>query len=77
EDLLPSVVRLAEGGWYDPDQPGKPGALCKYGSVNQVTQDVPTSKLGQACTAHSALVQVEKFDQPLPPVTAFDPPANG
>ncbi|MDR0626484.1 MAG: trimethylamine-N-oxide reductase TorA [Bifidobacteriaceae bacterium] len=77
EDLLPGVVRLAEGGWYDPDQPGKPGALCKYGSANQVTQDVPTSKLGQASVAHSALVQIEKFDKPLPPVTAFTPPANG
>jgi trimethylamine-N-oxide reductase (cytochrome c) len=77
QDLLPGVVRLPEGGWYDPDQPGTPGALCKYGSANQLTQDVPTSKLGQACVAHSTLVQIEKYTKPLPPVTAFTPPANG
>ncbi len=76
KDLLPGVIRMAEGGWYDPDQPGKQGALDKCGSANQVTQDVPTSKLGQATVAHSALVQVEKHAAAAPAVTAFDPPAN-
>lgn len=76
EDLRPGVVRFCEGAWYDPAEPGKPGTLDKYGSPNQLTQDVPTSKLGQATSAHSALVQVEKFSGPLPPVTAFDPPST-
>lgn len=77
DDLMAGVVRLCEGSWYDPDQPGKPGALDKYGSANQLTQDRPTSKLGQATTAHSTLVMVEKFTGKLPPVTAFDPPKGG
>ena len=28
----------------------------------------------RAAYAHSALVEIEKFDDPLPPVTAFKPP---
>jgi trimethylamine-N-oxide reductase (cytochrome c) len=74
DDLLPGVVRFCEGAWYDPDQPGKPGALDKYGSPNQLTQDVPTSKLGQATSAHSTLVEIEKFAGTPPAVTAFAPP---
>ncbi|MDX9860900.1 MAG: molybdopterin dinucleotide binding domain-containing protein [Rhodospirillales bacterium] len=77
DDLMAGVLRLHEGSWYDPDQPGKPGALDKYGSANQLTQDRPTSKIGQATTAGSVLVMVEKFTGTLPPVTAFDPPKNG
>lgn len=74
DDLLPGVVRLAQGGWYDPDVPGQVGALDKYGSSNTVTRDIPSSPIGQATTAHTALVRVEKFDGEAPPVTAFDPP---
>jgi trimethylamine-N-oxide reductase (cytochrome c) len=77
DDLLPGVVRLAQGSWYDPDLPGEIGALNKYGSCNQLTRDIPSSKIGQATAAHTALVRVEKFDGPLPAVTAFDPPATG
>jgi trimethylamine-N-oxide reductase (cytochrome c) len=75
--LMPGVVRLAQGSWYDPDRPGEIGALDKYGSANQVTRDLPSSKIGQATTAHTALVQIEKFAGPLPTVTAFDPPPMG
>ena len=77
DDLMPGVVRLAQGSWYDPDRPGEIGALDKYGSCNQLTRDIPSSPIGQATTAHTALVQVEKHDGPLPAVTAFDPPAAG
>ncbi|NVO15095.1 MAG: trimethylamine-N-oxide reductase TorA [Rhodoplanes sp.] len=74
DDLLPGVVRFCEGSWYDPMEPGKLGTLDKYGSANQLTQDVPSSKLGQACAAHTALVEIERFTGPLPAVTAFDAP---
>ena len=68
------VVVLHEGGWYDPDQPGKPGALCKHGLINVLTLDKGASKLSQGNIANTALVQVEKYEQPLPAITAFDPP---
>ncbi len=74
EKLRPGVVRLKEGGWYDPATPGKENSLCKYGHVNVLTIDKGTSKLAQAPSANSALVQIEKFKGKLPAVTAFDPP---
>lgn len=35
DDIMQGVVRLCEGGWYDPDENG----LCKYGSANVLTLD--------------------------------------
>jgi len=73
--LRPGVVRLREGGWYDPKEPGKAGSLCKYGHVNVLTIDKGSSKLAQGNIANTALVQVEKFTGTAPKVTAFDAPA--
>lgn len=69
------VVVLSTGAWYDPLVPGEPGTLDKHGNPNVLTIDKGTSKLGQGPIAHTALVQVERYDAELPPVTAFDPPA--
>lgn len=74
DGLRPGVVQLATGAWYDPEEPGRPGTLCKHGSVNVLTADRGTSRLAQACAAQSTLVQVEPFAGTPPPVTAFDPP---
>ncbi len=68
------VIAVHEGAWYDPDEPGKPGALCKHGNVNTVTMDKGTSKLAQGNVANTVLVEVEKYVGPVPKVTAFDPP---
>ncbi len=69
-DIMPGVVRLCEGGWYDPDERG----LCKYGCVNVLTPDIPTSKLANGNCAHTALVNVQKWRGALPEVTAFSAP---
>ena len=45
--MRPGVIRVNEGGWYDPLEPGKPATLCKYGDVNNLSMDIGTSKLGQ------------------------------
>lgn len=71
DDVRSSVVVLATGAWYDPLE--KQG-LEKHGNPNVLTLDKGTSRLAQGCSALSALVQVEKFDGPLPPVTVFEPP---
>ena len=68
------VVMLQEGAWYDPDKPGEVGALCKHGNINLVTMDKGTSKLAQGNVANTALVEVEKYKDTAPPVTAFQPP---
>ena len=68
------VAVLPTGAWYDPLVPGEIGTLEKHGNPNVLTRDKGTSKLTQGCTAHSCLVQVERFEGEPPPVTAFDPP---
>ncbi len=68
------VVMIQEGAWYDPDEPGKVGALCKHGLINVLTLDKGTSKLAQGNIANTALVQVERYKEAAPPITAFTPP---
>lgn len=70
------IAQLSTGAWYDPATPGDPDALCVHGNPNVLTRDKGTSRLGQAPSAMSCLVEVARFDGPLPPVRAFDPPAT-
>ena len=70
------VVMLQEGAWYDPDQPGEVGALCKHGNINVVTSDKGTSRLAQGNIANTALVEVEKFTEAPLEVTAFAVPTG-
>ncbi|MET4805424.1 molybdopterin guanine dinucleotide-containing S/N-oxide reductase [Limibacillus sp. MBR-115] len=74
DTVMPGVVQLSTGAWYDPLEPGVVGSLCKHGNPNVLTRDKGTSRLGQGPSAHSTLVEVEKFEGPLPPITAFAPP---
>lgn len=74
EDLGQGIVMLPTGAWFDPLEPGKPGSLCVHGNPNVLTEDIGTSRLGQGPSAHSCLVEVERFEGPIPPVTAHIPP---
>jgi trimethylamine-N-oxide reductase (cytochrome c) len=75
-NIMPGVVKVSEGGWYDPVERGKIGSLGKYGNANLVIKDKPTSGFAQSCNGNTALVQVEKYTGAAPKVTAFDgPPA--
>jgi biotin/methionine sulfoxide reductase len=67
------VVSLSCGAWYDPADGGE-GALCLHGNANVLTRDQGTSKLGQGPSSATALVEVERYTEPLKPVAAFDPP---
>ena len=75
DGLLPGVVSMATGAWYDPATPGDPDALCIHGNPNVLTADIGTSRLGQGPSAQSCLVQIERWDGDLPPVTAHAQPA--
>jgi len=68
--VMPGCLQLATGAWFDPDGDG----MCKHGNPNVLTADRGTSQLGQGPTAHTCLVEVERWTDPLPPVTAFDLP---
>jgi len=72
-DILAGTICLHEGAWYDPAEPGKQGALDKYGSPNLLTLDVPlSSRFAQATIAGTAICDVEKWKGEALPVTAFD-----
>ncbi len=74
EAVRPGVLQLATGAWFDPAMPGVSGSLEKHGNPNVLTHDLGTSRLGQGPSAQSCLVEIERHDGDVPPVTAFDPP---
>lgn len=73
-NIQPRVVQLPTGAWYDPLEPGRPGSLDKHGNPNVLTLDKGTSRLAQGPSAQTALVEVERYTDGPPPVTAFTPP---
>jgi biotin/methionine sulfoxide reductase len=74
EALRPGVVQLSTGAWYDPDDSTSEKPMCVHGNPNVLTRDAGTSKLAQGCTGQLTVIEIERFDGPLPPVKAFDPP---
>jgi biotin/methionine sulfoxide reductase len=72
--LMPGVVMMATGAWYDPVDPAEPGTLDKHGNPNVLTVDKACSKLSQGCSAHTVLVNVEPWHGPNFSVTAHEPP---
>ncbi len=72
--VRPGVVVLPTGAWYDPEDPAEPGSLDVHGNPNVLTRDIGTSTLAQGTSAHSCLVDVERYDQHRPDVTVFRQP---
>jgi len=70
--LLPGVAQMHTGAWFDPSAPEV--ADCVNGNVNVLTRDAGTSTLTQATSGAHVLVSVTRYDGPLPPVRAYDPP---
>lgn len=71
ETVMPGVVRMATGAWWDPVAAGEPGTLDKHGNPNVLTADRGASSLSQGCAAQTCLVQIERYRGEPPPVTAF------
>ena len=74
--IRPGVLRVSEGGWYDPLEPGKPGTLCRYGDVNVLSMDIGSSRLGQGNCGHSIVANVEKYAGPPVTVDVFTAPKS-
>jgi biotin/methionine sulfoxide reductase len=72
--LLPGVVRLSTGAWWDPQIPGDSGSLDLHGNPNTLTRDAGASMLSQGCSAQSCLVQIERHLGEAPPTRAFSLP---
>jgi biotin/methionine sulfoxide reductase len=74
ESLVPGVVQVATGAWYDPAEAGTIGALDRHGNPNVVTSSTGSSRLSQASSVQTVLVEIEPFpDAPQP--HPFEPPA--
>jgi trimethylamine-N-oxide reductase (cytochrome c) len=73
-DIRPGVIRINEGGWFDPVNPREPGSLCRYGDVNNLTLGIGTSKLAQGNCGHTAVADVEKYTGKSVPIDVFDAP---
>ncbi len=76
EDIRPGVLFLWTGAWYDPDFSDNQH-MDRHGNPNVLTHDLRTSRLSQGPAAHSAFVEVRRFDGEPPRVEAFDPPLAG
>ncbi len=74
EDLMPGVIELPTGAWFDP-QTVDGEELEVHGNPNALTPDIGTSRLAQGCSAHSCMVEVEKYLKPLPATSVFQPPS--
>jgi biotin/methionine sulfoxide reductase len=74
DEVMRGVVQLPTGAWYDPgtDELGRP--LCRHGNPNVLTRDRGTSSLTQGCTGQLTSVQIERFDEAVPAIRAFEPP---
>lgn len=85
-DLRQGVVQLSTGAWFDPYDPARHGpeageaglapGTCVHGNPNVLTADVGTSGLAQGCTGQHVLVEIERWDGPVPPVLAHIPPTD-
>ena len=73
-NILSGVIQLATGAWFDPLHGDDGSLLCRHGNPNVLTRDEGTSKLAQGPTAHSTLVEVEKYASTPPAVEAHEAP---
>lgn len=70
DGVMPGVVQLSTGAWWTPSE----GFDCVHGNPNVLTADVGSSGLAQGTTAHTCMVDVEKYDGALPGVDPFEAP---
>ncbi|RCW63198.1 molybdopterin-dependent oxidoreductase [Pseudorhodoferax soli] len=73
-DIRADTLRLPTGAWYAPSIDGRGLPMCIHGNPNILTRDFGTSPLAQACTGQLSRVELERYDHPVPPHRAFDPP---
>jgi trimethylamine-N-oxide reductase (cytochrome c) len=76
DTIRPGVIRVNEGGWFDPEDAREAGSLCRYGDVNNLTIGIGSSKLGQGSCGHTAIGELEKFAGAPPGLDVFLPPGS-
>jgi biotin/methionine sulfoxide reductase len=68
--VRPGVAVLPTGAWWDPDPVS---GVCRRGNPNALTRDVGTSTWGQATSAHTCLVRLERAVAAPPPAPHAPP----
>ncbi len=76
DGIRQGVVELPTGAWYDPENLSAGKLMDVHGNPNVLTRDKGSSKLAQSTTAHSCLVEIERFSGDLPEIKAFRQPAT-
>jgi len=70
EDVMPGVVRLATGAWWDcPDEGAE-----RSGNPNALTLDRGASSFSQGCSAQTCLIEARRFEREAPPIGIDRPP---
>lgn len=74
--LMPGVVHLQTGAWFDPqpDPEGTARIFCAHGNANVLTPDKGTSQLTRGCTGQIGRVAIRKWTGTVPEVRTFGPP---
>jgi trimethylamine-N-oxide reductase (cytochrome c) len=72
--IRPGVIRVNEGGWFDPANPREAGSVCRYGDVNNLSVGIGTSKLAQGNCGHTAVGDFEKYRGAPPELDVFRAP---
>ncbi|UOD49778.1 molybdopterin-dependent oxidoreductase [Orrella daihaiensis] len=72
-DIIVGAVRLSTGSWLDPNDWASLD-YDKHGNPNILTLDIASSNLSGGCSAHTCLVDIQKFDGEPPAVTAYELP---
>jgi biotin/methionine sulfoxide reductase len=72
--VMPGVVQLPTGAWFDPADPAAERPFCRHGNPNVLTRDAGTSSLAQGCTGQHTAVQLERWTGEVPPVRVHEPP---
>lgn len=65
--IMPGVVSIQEGAWYDPEDVDDSKPRCKVGHVNVLTSSRPTSTMAQATSVNTCLVAIRKVKGAVKP----------
>jgi molybdopterin guanine dinucleotide-containing S/N-oxide reductase-like protein len=61
ERVMPGVIKVDEGSWYKPAEPGNTDSIDTGGDINVLTSLQPMSPHAYTCRYNSCMVQVEKW----------------
>lgn len=70
EDIALGVAKLSTGSWLDPNN-WETLEYDKHGNPNMLTLDISSSDLSGGCSAHTCLVEVQRYEGEPPGITAY------